>query len=428
MKKLFLLFLLILLIQLFGYAQITFRDVPPNHPAYDSVYNIVNIYKLMSGYEDNTFRGQENISRFQFSGMLSAALAYLERVSGRNLIAKKITTQKFEDVPDDHWAAKSVNDVVNRYQVMGGYDDQTFRGEKPLSRLELAVILGKIIFRIEGAEKYTINPYFEDVNRKNWAFKYVQKLVDLRLIAGGGRFLGEEPVTRYEGALAMDMFLQKLAPMLQTKLPTEIKSAMVYQEVPMAVEVRWGGVFESASQTENWLVYGLGLNTWRAVNFFGRNMIWDLGVQYSTNKMVYLDSTNPYSYLLLWENRYLVKLMGNFLLSPQLAVTLGLEYLSLNNSFSPSSYTGLAFGTIIKLPLPGGLSPDIKVTYATPWSKLEQVNSRLGAPHGRIFVEIAHDFPLLGAVPQLTYDFEDLLMGENNYARTYHTLGLRFKL
>jgi len=428
MKKIIVLLIIALSLTAASWAQVTFRDVPPNHPAYDSVYNIVNIYKLMSGYEDNTFRGQENISRFQFAGMLSAALAYLERVSGRNLIAKKITTQKFEDVPDDHWAAKSVNDVVNRYQVMGGYDDQTFRGEKPLSRLELAVILGKISFRIEGAERYTINPYFEDVNRKNWAFKYVQKLVDLRLMAGGGQFLGGEPVTRYEGALAMDMFLQKLAPMLQTKLPTEIKSAMVYQEVPMAVEVWWGGVFENASQTENWLVYGLGINTWRTLNLMGRNMVWELGFQYGSNKMVYQDAVNPQSYTILWENRYLARLMGNFLLSPQLAVTLGLEYLSLDNSFSPSSFMGLAFGTIIKLPLPGGLSPDIKATYATPLSKLEQVNSRLGALHGRIFAEIAHDFPLLGAVPQLTYDFEDLLMGENNYARVYHTFGLRFKL
>lgn len=426
-NKLGQLILLCLLCQL-ALAFTSFKDVTANHPAYDSVSNVVNVYGIMSGFSDNTFRGQENINRYQFAGILNSSLAYLERISGRNLMVKTSSQDKFSDVPVDHWASKAVDNVANRYQVMGGFSDSTFQGQKTLTRLELSVILGKIVFKIEGKEKYTVNPYFEDVDRKHWAFKYVQKLVDMRMIAAGGRLSGDEPVSRYEVALAMDMFLQKLAPMLQSALPTEVKSAIVYPDVPIAIEARWGGVIESASQTENWLFYGLGISTWRGVNLFGRNVIWELGLQFNSNPMIYLDAANPYNYNSLWENRYLAKLMTNFLLSPQLALTLGFEYLSLNNSFSPSSYLGLAFGGLIKANLPCGLNPDIKLTYSTPFGKLESVPSSLGAPSGRFYFELAQEFGLLGTTPQFVISVEDLLMGDNKYSRFYDTFGLRFKL
>ena len=409
-------------------AAVTFKDVSPNHPAYDSVSNVVNVYGIMSGYDDNSFRGSENINRFQFAGVLASAMTYLERITGRNLVAARPTSDQFSDVPETHWAHKFVNAVANKYQVMGGFADGTFQGDKPLTRLELAVILGKIVYKVEGREKYTVNPYYEDVDRKHWAFKYVQKLVDMKMISPGGRLNGDEPVTRYEVAVAMDMFLQKLAPMMQSQLPSEVKSAIVYPDVPIAIEARWGGVVESASQTENWLFYGLGINTWRGVNFLGRNIIWELGLQFNSNPMIYLDAANPYTYHSLWENRYLAKLMTNFLLSPQLALTLGVEYLSLNNSFSPSSYLGLAFGGLVKIGLPCGLSPDIKLTYSIPPGKLESAPSSLGAPYGRFYFEMAQEIGLLGTTPQFILAVEDLLMGENKYSRFYDTFGLRFKL
>lgn len=57
---------------------------------------------------------------------------------------------KFKDLPDDHWAASAVYDLV-RMGVTKGYPDGTFRGNKKISRYETAVFLAKLAEAI-GAE------------------------------------------------------------------------------------------------------------------------------------------------------------------------------------------------------------------------------------------------------------------------------------
>lgn len=49
----------------------------------------------------------------------------------------------FKDVPGDHWAAKSVYDLV-RMGVTRGYPDGTFRGNQKITRYETAVFLSKL--------------------------------------------------------------------------------------------------------------------------------------------------------------------------------------------------------------------------------------------------------------------------------------------
>jgi len=50
---------------------------------------------------------------------------------------------KFRDVPDDHWAAESVYDLVNM-GVTQGYPDGTFRGNNNITRYETAMFLSKL--------------------------------------------------------------------------------------------------------------------------------------------------------------------------------------------------------------------------------------------------------------------------------------------
>lgn len=58
---------------------------------------------------------------------------------------------KFKDVPNDHWAAGSVYDLV-RLGVTKGYPDGTFRGNKPITRYEAAVFLSKLADSIGGGD------------------------------------------------------------------------------------------------------------------------------------------------------------------------------------------------------------------------------------------------------------------------------------
>ena len=56
---------------------------------------------------------------------------------------------KLNDVPDDHWAASAVYDLV-KLGVTKGYPDGTFRGGKPITRYETAIFLSKLSKAIGG--------------------------------------------------------------------------------------------------------------------------------------------------------------------------------------------------------------------------------------------------------------------------------------
>jgi hypothetical protein len=59
-------------------------------------------------------------------------------------IALPATAQmKFKDVPDSHWAASAVYDLV-KLGVTQGYPDGTFRGKRNISRYETAILISKL--------------------------------------------------------------------------------------------------------------------------------------------------------------------------------------------------------------------------------------------------------------------------------------------
>jgi hypothetical protein len=60
--------------------------------------------------------------------------------------------QPFSDVPASHWAAPAVAQLTAE-GVMKGYPDSTFRGDKPVTRYELAVALARFVEFIEAARK-----------------------------------------------------------------------------------------------------------------------------------------------------------------------------------------------------------------------------------------------------------------------------------
>ncbi len=68
------------------------------------------------------------------------------------LIACPLLAQvKFKDVPADHWAAKSVYDLV-KLGVTQGYPDGTFRGKKNITRFETAIFLSKLADKLGGTD------------------------------------------------------------------------------------------------------------------------------------------------------------------------------------------------------------------------------------------------------------------------------------
>jgi hypothetical protein len=78
----------------------------------------------------------------------AVAVAFVLSTSGTVLAA----SNQVVDVPAKHWAYAAVTKLV-RDGVIQGYDDQTFRGEKSISRYEMAVMVAKAMSNLEKANE-----------------------------------------------------------------------------------------------------------------------------------------------------------------------------------------------------------------------------------------------------------------------------------
>ncbi|MEB3284426.1 MAG: S-layer homology domain-containing protein [Candidatus Sericytochromatia bacterium] len=62
------------------------------------------------------------------------------------------------DLPSDHWAFQAIQQLTERYGVMQGFPDNTFRGNKTVSRYELAAALTRVMQRMQMASQTTNAP------------------------------------------------------------------------------------------------------------------------------------------------------------------------------------------------------------------------------------------------------------------------------
>lgn len=60
--------------------------------------------------------------------------------------------RRFSDVPEKHWAAESVKTMADK-GVLKGYPDASFRGDRPVTRYELAVALARFAELMEASHK-----------------------------------------------------------------------------------------------------------------------------------------------------------------------------------------------------------------------------------------------------------------------------------
>jgi hypothetical protein len=60
--------------------------------------------------------------------------------------------QPFADVPADHWAFDAIAELAAK-GILEGYPDGTFKGDRAMTRYEMAMALARILARIEAVQK-----------------------------------------------------------------------------------------------------------------------------------------------------------------------------------------------------------------------------------------------------------------------------------
>ncbi|MBQ8591066.1 MAG: S-layer homology domain-containing protein [Firmicutes bacterium] len=154
-----------------AYGAVTVPKDVTNHWAKSFVTTAIE-KKIVSGYDDGTFRPDKAVSRAEFSHMLNAALGNTAT-----------TAISFSDVKSTDWYYGAVQKAVAAGYV-SGYDNGTFKPGTAINRQEAAVMLSRIIPTYNTGTSLT---KFKDASAvSSWASDAVSRAVGSGYISGTG--------------------------------------------------------------------------------------------------------------------------------------------------------------------------------------------------------------------------------------------------
>ncbi|WP_082087931.1 C40 family peptidase [Domibacillus indicus] len=132
-----------------------FTDVPAASITYQAIKTLTES-NIINGYNDYTFRPDEQVTRGQ-------AAAILNRVLGLQAQA----SSSFTDVPAGNAFAADIA-AIQEAGIINGFDDQTFRPYNNMTRNEMAIIIHRA-FELE-LPAAAAGPIYSDVNSSHWAY------------------------------------------------------------------------------------------------------------------------------------------------------------------------------------------------------------------------------------------------------------------
>lgn len=149
-----------------------FEDVTSSYPYFDEIsYAVEN--NIIRGYQDGTFKPNENISRAHAALILSKVL---------QLDTENVTNPNFTDVPESHIYFNEIAAVAN-HGIFSGKQDGSFDPNGKLTRAQMAKILSEA-FKL-GEQPQILTTYdFKDVPTGDWAHPYIVALASNGITTG----------------------------------------------------------------------------------------------------------------------------------------------------------------------------------------------------------------------------------------------------
>lgn len=150
----------------------TFKDIDKNAWYVDYVGYLVK-YDVINGYNDGTFRPEDNVTRAEFVTM---AVRYYEIF---NEVKKTGYTVKYTDVSSNYWAYIDIAFAKN-IGWLNGYADGTFKGDNNITRAEVVTVTNHATGRIPDEEYIsknvtTLNRFTDLKNNSHWAYNDIME-------------------------------------------------------------------------------------------------------------------------------------------------------------------------------------------------------------------------------------------------------------
>lgn len=147
---------------------------------------------LTGGYGDGTFRPDNPITRAEFS-------AYVNRAFKPSAIK---SMESFSDVSETAWYYDDVK-VAFTAGIMGGYPDNSFQPDNPITRQEAASVLARLLDLAADDDGIS---FADDESIADWAKSSVKAVSSFGLMGGypDGTFRGQNPITRAETVVILE--------------------------------------------------------------------------------------------------------------------------------------------------------------------------------------------------------------------------------
>ena len=139
----------------------SFKDIESGK-WYSNPIAYLESFKIISGYEDGTFKPDKKLTRAEFASVIAR-------------FAKLDTTKKtsFSDVSGEHWAKDYIDNAIS-HDWMGGYPDGTFKPNQPITRAEIVTVINKLINRVPDKAAIDADSAnetkFKDLQKTYWAY------------------------------------------------------------------------------------------------------------------------------------------------------------------------------------------------------------------------------------------------------------------
>ncbi|WP_169834450.1 S-layer homology domain-containing protein [Paenibacillus donghaensis] len=168
----------------------------------------------LGGYPDGTVKPNNSITRGEYVALVNRLFGYTEKA-----------TVGFKDVKSTKWVHSEVAKAVAAGYI-GGYQDNTFRPDKPLSRQEAAVITAKIL---KLNTQTTTTKFKDNAQIAAWSRGSVAAASTLKILNGypDGTFKPKRELTRAEavGIIGSSVVHKPTAPGGVTPTPTTAPTA-----------------------------------------------------------------------------------------------------------------------------------------------------------------------------------------------------------
>ncbi|HAG10221.1 MAG TPA: hypothetical protein DCK76_02255 [Desulfotomaculum sp.] len=177
-----------------------YTDVPSTYWAFNVITELGE-KGIITGYPDGSFKPDSSITRAEFVAILGRALGWEEK-------AGNPAFSDAAEIPD--WARGYIFTAVDK-GVIGGYEDNSFRANQPITRLEIVIIIVRALGLGDGAAKSGTLSFSDAAEIPDWAANDIAIAVEQGIATGkpGNVFAPNDNATRAEAASLIARMLSK---------------------------------------------------------------------------------------------------------------------------------------------------------------------------------------------------------------------------